>query len=116
MVYKCEGVHVSTNSRAPLDVIRVILAATGRLPIFRGKRICQAPAIRRKSASREVASGGQRKRRAMSGLSQIAEFERRPARGRNQKSNFARATDPPGDLRCPIYNCVYKGLSLTDRI
>jgi len=87
-----------------------------RLPIFRGKRICQAPAIRRKSASREVASGGQRKRRAMSGLSQIAEFERRPARGRNQKSNFARATDPPGDLRCPIYNCVYKGLSLTDRI
>ena len=65
----------------------------------------------------EVASGSQRKRRAMSGLSQIAEFERRPARGRNQKSNFARATDPPrGDLRCPIYNRVYKGLSLTDRI
>ena len=21
-----------------------------------------------------------------------------------------------GGLRCPIYNCVYKGLSLTDRI
>ena len=28
-----------------------------------------------------------------------------------------RASDTPrGGLRCPIYNCVYKGLSLTDRI
>jgi len=28
----------------------------------------------------------------------------------------ARATRPRSGLRCPIYNCVYKGLSLTDRI
>jgi hypothetical protein len=29
----------------------------------------------------------------------------------------ARASDPPrSGLRCPIYNCVDKGLSLTDRI
>jgi hypothetical protein len=25
-------------------------------------------------------------------------------------------TAPGSGLRCPIYNCVYKGLSLTDRI
>jgi hypothetical protein len=36
---------------------------------------------------------------------------------RREGWSAACASDPPRSrLRCPIYNCVYKGLSLTDRI
>jgi hypothetical protein len=36
--------------------------------------------------------------------------------GRLLDRHARRATRPRSGLRCPIYNSVYKGLSLTDRI
>jgi hypothetical protein len=56
----------------------------------------------------------------MSVLSQTSNFGRvgtACGSGLEPESNFARTSDPPGSgLRCPIYNCVYKGFGLTDRI
>src|SRR4030081_2054078 len=68
----------------------------------------------------EVASGGQG--RAPRNVRLISDIRRREgwsavrlgARTRNRTSR-ARATRPTVVSCCPIYNCVYKGLSLTDR-
>jgi hypothetical protein len=74
---------------------------------------------------RDPISGGALHRRIggqMARFSMVQNTRPGPAVGLSQTADVGgigapRASDPPrSGLRCPIYNCVYKGLSLTDRI